>query len=126
MSSGINNKKVRTKPNETKREPTMAIRRRSVCLFGLSGDPPTGEGGHVGIARALSKLTEFDQIRILPVYRHNFAVRTIMLEMNQRERTVVDYANQFCGGNGDLLLTFSYVLSLSLSLSLSRILLRSH
>jgi hypothetical protein len=47
--------------------------RKEIVLFGTSADPPTGDGGHVGIAKALSKLTEFEQIRILPVYCHNFA-----------------------------------------------------
>lgn len=50
-----------------------ANRAKQVCLFGLSGDPPTGESGHVGIVKALSEL-DFDQIRVLPVYRHTFAV----------------------------------------------------
>lgn len=68
--------------------------RRRVCLFGLSGDPPTGTGGHVGIVKRLSQLVvtngdvdsdnndnnnnsdipAFDEIRILPVYRHAFVV----------------------------------------------------
>jgi nicotinic acid mononucleotide adenylyltransferase len=51
-------------------------RRKQVCLFGLSGDPPTGESGHVGIVKALSQLDDFDEVRVLPVYRHNFAVST--------------------------------------------------
>jgi len=51
-------------------------RRRQVCLFGLSADPPTGQGGHVGIVQALSQQPNFDEIRILPVYRHTYAVRT--------------------------------------------------
>lgn len=46
--------------------------RRQVCLFGTSADPPTGEGGHVGIVRALSELT-FDEVRVLPVYQHMFS-----------------------------------------------------
>jgi hypothetical protein len=48
---------------------------RRVCLFGLSADPPTGHGGHVGIVRALR--TTFDDIRVLPVYRHTFRVRRL-------------------------------------------------
>jgi len=48
--------------------------KRRVCLFGLSADPPTGTGGHVGIVRKLSTLSEFDEIRVLPVYRHTYAV----------------------------------------------------
>jgi hypothetical protein len=50
-------------------------RRKQVCLFGLSGDPPTGDSGHTGIVKALSQLGDFDEVRVLPVYRHNFAVR---------------------------------------------------
>jgi hypothetical protein len=49
--------------------------RKSVCLFGLSGDPPTGRGGHGGIVQALTQMDEFDEIRVMPVFRHTFAVR---------------------------------------------------
>jgi nicotinic acid mononucleotide adenylyltransferase len=90
----------------------MSMRRRcrNVCLFGLSADPPTGTGGHVGIVQALTLLQAqtvtagqqqqddcdgdndngdgdgvdnddgvgaafaFDEIRVLPVYRHTYAV----------------------------------------------------
>uniref|UniRef100_A0A7S3DQZ2 Nicotinamide-nucleotide adenylyltransferase n=1 Tax=Entomoneis paludosa TaxID=265537 RepID=A0A7S3DQZ2_9STRA len=47
---------------------------RRVALFGISGDPPTGYGGHVGIAQQLlDHLGDaVDEIRILPVYRHTF------------------------------------------------------
>jgi hypothetical protein len=55
---------------------TNNARRKQVCLFGLSADPPTGNGGHVGIARTLSVDKVFDEVRILPVYRHQFNVRT--------------------------------------------------
>ena len=59
-------------------------RREQVCLFGTSANPPTGDGGHSGIVRALSELTKdgddhqeqqarFDQVRILPVYQHTFS-----------------------------------------------------
>ena len=56
--------------------------RRRICLFGLSADPPTGQGGHVGIAKALAELREdgafvFDEVRVLPVYRHTFSVRPL-------------------------------------------------
>eukprot|EP00584_Thalassiosira_punctigera_P009857 CAMPEP_0172532114 /NCGR_PEP_ID=MMETSP1067-20121228/5283_1 /TAXON_ID=265564 ORGANISM="Thalassiosira punctigera, Strain Tpunct2005C2" /NCGR_SAMPLE_ID=MMETSP1067 /ASSEMBLY_ACC=CAM_ASM_000444 /LENGTH=250 /DNA_ID=CAMNT_0013316585 /DNA_START=57 /DNA_END=809 /DNA_ORIENTATION=+ len=44
---------------------------KRVCLFGTSADPPTGEGGHLGIARHLASM-DFDEVRILPVYRHMF------------------------------------------------------
>ena len=45
--------------------------RRRVCLFGTSADPPTGDGGHLGIVRHLISLN-FDEVRVLPVYRHMF------------------------------------------------------
>ena len=66
---------------------TMEKQRKQVCLFGLSADPPTGEGGHVGIAKALSQLREsdgsftFDQVRVLPVYRHTFSVSFVLLKV---------------------------------------------
>lgn len=84
----------------------LTKRPRSICLFGTSADPPTGIGGHRGIAMALSNLLlssaerqpvtsetsgstcvesndsdtndssqqfRFDEIRVVPVYRHMFA-----------------------------------------------------
>lgn len=64
----------------TKKAVTMVAsnghrRRRHVCLFGISGDPPTGTAGHVGIVRQLLNIHKdygWDEIRILPVYRHSF------------------------------------------------------
>ena len=63
-------------------------RRRRVCLFGTSADPPTGMGGHLGIVKYLASSTsttttssssnddeiilDFDEIRVLPVYKHMF------------------------------------------------------
>ena len=63
--------------------------KKRVCLFGLSANPPTGEGGHVGIVRELSQMMmrvknnndgtdsseeeeRFHEIRILPVYSHMY------------------------------------------------------
>lgn len=48
--------------------------KKKVCLFGLSADPPTGESGHVGIVNELIQMNIYDEIRILPVYQHTFAV----------------------------------------------------
>lgn len=50
-------------------------RRRQVCLFGTSANPPTGDGGHRGIVLALSEMERFDEIRVLPVYRHTFSTK---------------------------------------------------
>ena len=41
-----------------------------VCIYGLSANPPTDVGGHGTIVRHLRKL--FDEVWILPVYRHAF------------------------------------------------------
>lgn len=45
--------------------------RKRVCLFGTSADPPTGRGGHLGIAQYLASM-DFDEVRVLPVYSHMF------------------------------------------------------
>ena len=53
---------------------------KKVCLFGTSANPPTGKGGHGGIVEHLLSLTSrdgapaFDEVRVLPVYRHMFDV----------------------------------------------------
>lgn len=46
--------------------------KKKVCLFGVSANPPTGNNGHVGIVTALINLNVYEEIRILPVYRHAF------------------------------------------------------
>lgn len=47
---------------------------KRVCLFGLSADPPTGQGGHLGIVAHLASMEMFDQVHVLPVYSHMFSV----------------------------------------------------
>lgn len=44
-----------------------------VCLFGISGDPPTGTEGHQGIVKLLVNLNMFDEIWVLPVFVHPFS-----------------------------------------------------
>jgi len=56
-------------------------KRTRVCLFGLSADPPTGNGGHLGIVTHLASMEMFDQIRVLPVYTHMFSVSFRHLEL---------------------------------------------
>lgn len=54
---------------------------RCVCIFGLSGDPPTGSGGHMGIVSFISAMIKkdgnfiFDEVLVLPVYRHMFSLK---------------------------------------------------
>lgn len=54
-------------------------RRRQVCLFGTSANPPTGDGGHTGIVMALCQMERFDEVRVLPVYRHTFSTKRHLL-----------------------------------------------
>ncbi len=54
-------------------------RRKQVCLFGTSADPPTGKGGHLGIAQHLASMDDLDEVRILPVYRHMLGVSLVHL-----------------------------------------------
>ena len=42
-------------------------------MFGTSANPPTGSEGHAGLVKALVNLQKFDEVRVLPVYRHTFA-----------------------------------------------------
>ena len=60
----------------------MTNSRRQVCLFGTSANPPTGDGGHTGIVRFLSSNVEkFDEIRVIPVFRHTFASKRNQLAL---------------------------------------------
>ena len=61
----------------------MKSKKRQICLFGLSANPPTGKSGHVGIVSYLSEIKSgddesetrrFDEIRVLPVYKHMYSV----------------------------------------------------
>ena len=49
-------------------------KKKSICLFGLSADPPTGYGGHVGIVQTLQQKNQWDEIWVMPVYRHTYQV----------------------------------------------------
>ena len=44
--------------------------RRSILLYGLSANPPTGYGGHVGLVQHF--LPAFDEIWVVPVYQHPY------------------------------------------------------
>lgn len=65
---------------------------RHVVLFGLSANPPTGEGGHAGLVRWAATrpaLDAFDgapadQVWVLPVYRHAFSDKRAMPSFEHR------------------------------------------
>ncbi len=73
----------------------MTAKKMKVCLFGTSANPPTGIVGHTGIVSSLASLKKkvkdndddhltndddnnntlkFDEVHVLPVYRHIFTV----------------------------------------------------
>jgi len=41
-----------------------------ILLFGLSANPPTGKTGHLGIVHYLSRLGKWDEVWVMPVYKH--------------------------------------------------------
>ena len=59
-------------PYPSSESPVVAMSRR-ICVFGTSADPPTGQSGHVGIVRHLQQSGLFDEILVVPVFRHMFA-----------------------------------------------------
>jgi len=76
----------------------MQTEQQVVAVFGLSADPPTGEGGHAGIVRwCASELSVpvrrddpasarrgVDEVWVLPVYRHIFRQKTEMTPYEHR------------------------------------------
>lgn len=48
---------------------------KHIAIFGLSANPPTGNGGHRGIVEYLKNTNRFDEIWIFPVYQHMFAAK---------------------------------------------------
>ena len=55
-----------------------------VVLYGLSANPPTGDGGHGSIVQHLAEL--FDEVWILPVYRHVYSAKQNLAPYEHRER----------------------------------------
>lgn len=59
-------------------------KKKRVLLFGLSGNPPTGESGHRGIIQEIEQLNIFNEIWILPVYQHTFNSKKNLLPFETR------------------------------------------
>ena len=55
-----------------------------VCVYGLSANPPTGEGGHATIVAHLRRM--FDEVWVLPVYRHAFDSKSNLAPYDHRVR----------------------------------------
>lgn len=55
-----------------------------VAIFGLSGNPPTGNKGHGGIVKFLVQTGLFDEVWVLPVYQHMYATKSSMTSYEHR------------------------------------------
>tara|TARA_B110000977_G_scaffold88331_1_gene117402 strand:- start:23770 stop:24705 length:936 start_codon:yes stop_codon:yes gene_type:complete len=55
-----------------------------ICVYGLSANPPTGVGGHCSIVRHLQ--SQFDEVWILPVYRHVYSTKQNMESYEHRRK----------------------------------------
>eukprot|EP00543_Licmophora_paradoxa_P000650 CAMPEP_0202450844 /NCGR_PEP_ID=MMETSP1360-20130828/9391_1 /ASSEMBLY_ACC=CAM_ASM_000848 /TAXON_ID=515479 /ORGANISM="Licmophora paradoxa, Strain CCMP2313" /LENGTH=290 /DNA_ID=CAMNT_0049069253 /DNA_START=63 /DNA_END=935 /DNA_ORIENTATION=- len=108
MSSHDNSGGGGNSSNNTNTRMMTKKKRKKVCLFGTSADPPTGEVGHVGVCKALSKLNEFDEIRVLPVYCHQYSekrdrlisfdhrMKMCELSFNGIPNVIVDHSEKIC------------------------------
>ncbi len=56
----------------------------SVLLFGLSANPPTGSRGHQGIVSFLAAQNRWDEIWVLPVYKHMHAKNQYLVDFEDR------------------------------------------
>ncbi|OWZ23806.1 Nicotinate (nicotinamide) nucleotide adenylyltransferase [Phytophthora megakarya] len=57
---------------------------REVLLFGLSGNPPTGSTGHMGVVQHCRAL--YDEIWLLPVYQHIYSSKRLLAPFEHRVR----------------------------------------
>ena len=55
-----------------------------IGLYGLSANPPTGESGHLGIIQYYQSTSIFNEIWIIPVYKHMFSSKSNMIDFEHR------------------------------------------
>lgn len=66
----------------------------SVAIFGLSGNPPTGKDGHLGIVKYLTSLS-FDEVWIVPVFVHMLSAKRDLLKFEHRmEMCEINFLSQ--------------------------------
>lgn len=63
--------------------------KKHIVLYGLSANPPTGDGGHRGIVKYLvennsNEEYHFDELWILPVFKHASTAKSNLLEYEKR------------------------------------------
>lgn len=61
-----------------------SIDEKKIALFGLSANPPTGEKGHAGLVMHLAQSSDFDEVWVLPVFRHQFSSKNSLALFDQR------------------------------------------
>uniref|UniRef100_A0A7S0R0Y8 Cytidyltransferase-like domain-containing protein n=1 Tax=Pyramimonas obovata TaxID=1411642 RepID=A0A7S0R0Y8_9CHLO len=57
---------------------------KNVVIFGLSANPPTGLQGHTGVVKRLAQ--EFDEVWVMPVYRHMYSSKSGLADFEHRMR----------------------------------------
>ena len=71
----------------------------SVALYGLSANPPTGQGGHATIVSHLRD--RFDEVWVLPVYRHIFDSKANNLAPYEHRKKMCELAFFGAAGGGE-------------------------
>lgn len=66
-------------------------KKSQVLLFGLSGNPPTGNTGHRGIVEQISELKLFDEIWILPVYVHTICSKNLLPFKTRMDMSILNF-----------------------------------
>lgn len=62
----------------------LAVGQRDIAIFGLSGNPPTGDRGHTGIVKYLAKSNLFQEVWVLPVFKHQFSSKQSLSSFQTR------------------------------------------
>lgn len=57
---------------------------KRIAIFGLSGNPPTGDSGHAGIVNFLAQTGLFNEVWILPVFQHMYSAKSSMIAYEHR------------------------------------------
>lgn len=65
-------------------EEGMASAPKSVLIFGLSANPPTGRHGHAGIVQYLASLGKWEEIWVTPVFKHMHAKNSALIDFEHR------------------------------------------
>ena len=70
--------------NSAHNDNSECVRTKTVGIFGLSANPPTGYQGHLGVVNFLISLDKFDEIWIMPVYSHIYMSKKSLLSYEHR------------------------------------------